>query len=406
MVINKDQQSGSFAKKWQKLLAADGAVCRQRLRDLARGVFSRDQSAPEAELIAETKATNTDALAGQGFSVEDTIDVQGVPTLGGVSFADLFEEPADTSDAWVLALQSAGCRFESKVRPPLLGHGSILSTTEGEANKDPLAGVHIGMDTYGRVRFESAKAGRYVYRSAVGRTISGLPVAPGLDALAVSVEQQATFIAVVERLLGIVPEDGQGEVSADGQPEGSMPLRVLLVDYPNHPLPALAKQTIYSRTKSICWESSIATVASGLRLFGKCYAAFDLLVSREAGFIHRYWMQEYAAQYPQALRERLQRAVNVSPQKLTDARALQQQVRSQLLEWLGEWYCVAIPLVIPAGPLDATTVHRINRQLAPIQLSGLPAFSIPVQSEPDYHIALQLLVRPDCANISSLLRQF
>jgi Asp-tRNA(Asn)/Glu-tRNA(Gln) amidotransferase A subunit family amidase len=390
-------------KKWQKLLASDRAVSKQRLQQLAAKDGPSSPKTVTAINPGPTERGSGGPLAGMSFSVEDTMDVRGVPTRCGVSFEGLFEDPAEVSDAWVEALSGAGCCFSGKLKSPPFGHGLLREEDDSAVEEPVTAPICVGMDTYGRFRCDGVKRGHFVFRAAGGRFAGGLPIAPSMDAPAVS----AASLEDLKRVLAVLgfTDAAAGSYPVHAESHAHERKRVLLVEYPDNPLPVGIKQSIVSCYAHWDWQSPIATLAPGARVLQKSTEAFATLVAREAHFIHYHWLEEYGSAYPQELLNVLQRGRKLSPQRVASARDVQRKVRQLLLQWLGQWDCVALPLSLPMqGKMaDSPAGNVVSAQLAPIQLAGLPAFTIPLAVAGDTAIALQLLLRPDAEDWSDYI---
>ncbi len=381
------------------MLAIDKVISKQRLKQLA----CRDEL-PAPAITAPVAPLNEarplrGELSGTTFSVEDTMDVQGVPTRGGMSVEKLFDEPAEVSDAWVEALNAVNCKFVGKVKPPPFGHGLNGGFDAVENDAPSVAPIHIGIDTYGRVRCLGAQRGHYVFRSGVGRFLGGLPIVPSMDAPSVMASDWELLLQVLPIVFGHRGAALMWKDPFAAEADDSERKRLLLVEYPGHVLPRGCSQAIRSRFSHFDWQSPTQMLASGRRILQKSADAFVTLAEREAHFIHRHWLTEYESSYPPQLLKCLQRGGRLSAANVASARDVQRQVRRLLLGWLDDWDVIALPLIFQRDKLLVAgdfADRSILSQLAPIQLSGLPAFSIPLATEQDQVIAIQLIIRANC----------
>ncbi len=381
------------------MLAIDRAISKRRIQQLACLDKLPAAVLPATVVPPHEVHPLRGELSGMAFTVEDTMDVQGVPTRGGMSLAKLFDEPAEVSDAWVEALKGANCQFAGKVKSPPFGHGLAGCFDEVYSDSSSAAPIHIGIDTYGWGRCMGALHGHWVFRAGVGRFIGGLPIVPSLDSPAVIASNWELLRQVLPIVLGHRESASTWKDPLAAEADTLVRKRLLLVEYAGHVTSPACRQSIRSRFPHFDCQSPIQTLASGRRILQKTSGAFVTLAEREAHYIHRYWLSEYESSYPPQLLRRLQRGARLSAVSVAAARDVQRQVRRLLLNWLDDWDVVALPLIFKKDNLLVTSDFAegsILSQLAPIQLSGLPAFSIPLGTEQDHVMALQLIIRADC----------
>jgi Asp-tRNA(Asn)/Glu-tRNA(Gln) amidotransferase A subunit family amidase len=395
-IINNPKQTGSQFEKWQNLLAADRTISKRRLQQLAGRNEFPVNAAASTDVARLDSRPLTGELAGKAFSVEDTIDVQGVPTRAGMPLENLFDEPAEVSDAWVEALKASSCHFAGKVKPPPFGHGLNGGFDSVDKDASSVAPIHIGVDTYGWVRCLGALRGHCVFRAGVGRFIGGLPIVPSMDAPAVIASDWELLRQILPIVFGHRECISALEDPLAANADASTRKRMLLLDYSGYSLPHSCQRAMRSSLPHFDWLSPVQTPARGRGILQASAEAFSTLAKREAHFIHRHWLAEYGASYPPELSLYLQQGGRLSAANITVARDVQRQLRGLLLSLLDEWEVVALPLILAKDNLmeagGFANKHLLS-QLAPIQLSGLPAFSIPLLETEGQCVALQLLTR-------------
>jgi amidase len=344
---------------------------------------------------------------GPRLAVKDAIDIEGVPTTAGCQAVADRAEPAEADAPVVAAARAAGARIVGKTNltelclgtdglnvwsgtpvnplypdrvPGGSSSGSAVAVAAGEAD------VALGTDTGGSVRIPAACCGIAGLKTTHGRVpLDGVyPLAPSLDTvgpLGRDVAAVTLGMSLIEPGFTPAPYDQAMTVGRLRVP-GVDPVIDAAVDA------ALRLAFTVVDERSEHWTDAL--IAAGV------------IVAVES---HRqnHALLDGTGQVTEPKAQIVRAGANVTAEQLTWTRSVQTALRTELGVLLDRHGVLALPVLTTLPPLlDSAPAPGSGDLLSgtlpltfPVNLSGLPAFALPVPL-PGSHLptAVQLIGAP------------
>ena len=338
---------------------------------------------------------------GPRVAVKDLIDVAGVITTAASKAVADFAAPATADAALLKGSRAAGARIVGKANLHELAFGTSglnqwsgtpvnpidprripggSSSGSAVAVATDLADVAIGSDTGGSIRIPAAFCGVCGLKTTFGRIpLEGVwPLAKSLDTagpMAVDVAGLTTMM----RLL----EPGFEVAASTAKTVGRLRLPSESVD-----------PDIDAAVDDALAASEFEIVEISVPEWEEAWLRCSDLLTFEAWEANRHLLEDptRGPLLGDAVRDRLLAGSRVTPTQLGAAKAFQATFTSLLQAWLERVELLALPTASTHPPLiedGAKTIY--NRLTNPINLTGLPALSLPVSGSSQFPPSLQLV---------------
>src|SRR5665213_2315946 len=338
---------------------------------------------------------------GPRVAVKDLIDVAGVITTAASKAVADFAAPATADAALLKGSRAAGARIVGKANLHELAFGTSglnqwsgtpvnpidprripggSSSGSAVAVATDLADVAIGSDTGGSIRIPAAFCGVCGLKTTFGRIpLEGVwPLAKSLDTagpMAVDVAGLTTMM----RLL----EPGFEVAASTAKTVGRLRLPSESVD-----------PDIDAAVDDALAASEFEIVEISVPEWEEAWLRCSDLLTFEAWEANRHLLEDptRGPLLGDAVRDRLLAGSRVTPTQLGAAKAFQATFTSLLQAWLERVELLALPTASMHPPLiedGAKTIY--NRLTNPINLTGLPALSLPVAGSSPIPPSLQLV---------------
>lgn len=324
-----------------------------------------------------------DGDGGPRLGVKDCIDVAGLRTSAGCQVVAEMTEPAENDAAVVASARAAGARIVGKTTltelcwsangvntwqgtpvnprdprrvPGGSSSGSAVAVATGEAD------VAYGTDTGGSVRIPACCCGVAGLKTSWGRVpLKGIyPLAPSLD----TVGPLGADMAAVEAGMRLL-EPGFRARPWDG------PLDVARIDTGVETDPAVDAAV----------DRALAAAAAGVTRvpavdFREAVYAAGVIIDAE-GFRSNAYLMPYIEDLSPHIRRNLERGARLSPADIAAARRVKDTVRSAFDALLADYPVLVTPVMTGQPPLLGEHAPPMTMLTAPVNLSGLPALSLP-----------------------------
>ena len=352
-------------------------------------------------------------LHGVPFLVKDLYDVAGVPMRAGSRFLHT-ERPLPAADsALVRKFRELGAVPVAKTHlnefaygatgenphsgdcfqlphPDRLTGGSSSGSAWGV--QAGIAPIGLGTDTGGSARIPPAFCGLWGVRLTPGHwsVADAFPLASSFDSAGWFTTNAADMAETLDLILGHRAEGSLSEgawvsLSDLGESEPEM----------DSALGAMATR--------IAKPASASVVRKVREAVERSFAAYSVIVAREALTVHKQFLARHAAEYDPAVLARLRRAAELTDSDEAAARSTMAAVRALMHEAVVEAGFVVMPVSpVPAltkAQSDATQRERILRLNVPASLAGLPAITIPVPLSSGLTGGLQVIYAPTDSSI-------
>ncbi|HMD60659.1 MAG TPA: amidase family protein [Opitutaceae bacterium] len=393
--------------EWQQL-APEAAAREVRLRAEAR-LTPAQRRAALAVLLDEpalaagfASAPAGGALRGVPYLLKDLFDVAGLPTFAGSSFLPEVR-PAPTEDALcVRELRAAGAVLAGKTHMfefawGLTGenahygdceHPGSPGRTSGGSSSGSAAAVAagivpfaIGTDTGGSIRVPAAFCGIFGYRGVPsGEWVSGaFPLAPGFDTAGWFTRSAPDMRSALAALVG--------SGTAERPPRGcylAMPC-----------LDPEVSSACAAAASDLAPPADELTRAELVEKFAPAAEIYGVLAGTQSWKIHRKWADRYRGRYGPLVRDRLDRARQISPAQVAAVGPSGAALKLALAKFfLAHDFLImaAAPFAAPAKS-DCTPASRLRMLglTAPASLAGLPVLTIPVRLASGLSTGLQII---------------
>jgi amidase len=333
-------------------------------------------------------------------AVKDLIDVEGVPTTAGSRVVAASAQAAAKDAACLAGTRAAQATIVGKTNlhelafgvtginpwfgtpvnpldPGLVPGGSSSGSAVAVANGD--ADVAFGSDTGGSIRIPAACCGVVGLKTTRGRvSLEGvMPLAASLD----TVGPMATTVAGVTAGMALL-EPG---FSLDGKEPAATIGRVRL------PAKSWIDEALDSALDS--WSSSTGSKVVDVVLPGWAGAthAVMTILSGEAWQTYSALWQAHGQELSPDVARRLELASLLDKEEVASAWEVAREWVRELRGVFGSVDLVALPtLADEPPPLDKADRLAEIRYVAPFNLAGIPALSLPVRSRSRLPAALQL----------------
>ena len=348
-------------------------------------------------------------LAGLPYTVQDLIDVPGLPTGCGAPFKEPFEGVTETSSELFQVLESMGaCLFAKTVpaefgvdmrgRNPsygncphpesdefVLGGGAgstVRAVTEG------LVPLGFGLDTSGGLRIPCAFQGGFGFRMGHNAyTHDGLfPVMPSVESIGWVADSistlQATFQAFYPQTHSLSQEEPKG----------------FLIDDPCCHITTDVKSSFLLLARELDIREDPQQHTRLNQAFQYAGNALQLLQSRELYTIHQYWIDEYRDRYDANLLRRIYRGMECSSAEVEQSGQVQERIRQAFTRFFAHYDYLLMPISSVSTPRQSDWNVDLESDLmqliAPVSLSALPCLILPFVCEDGLQSAAQLIVNP------------
>ena len=337
-------------------------------------------AAPDGIFLARPPDAG-DAPVGRRLAVKDLFDTAGlVTTYGSVLFAD--HVPGETAEA-VRRLEAAGWIDVGKTNlhefaygttsenphfgtvPNPLAAGRIAGGSSGgsaAALAAGLADAALGTDTGGSIRIPAACCGVVGFKPTYGLVpLDGcFPLGPTFDHAGPMARDVAACSLLLESL---APGYEPTELTLDD-------LRVGVA------WTELADPLVEKRA-----EAAAELVPNARRLDLPLPTDVTPAFMREAGDVHRELFEEYADDYSDNVRAKLERALAVTDTEYEQAAAARERYRERLLELTAEVDLLLTPTLVCVAPhtgQDELALRgTLTRLTFPFNATGWPALALP-----------------------------
>jgi aspartyl-tRNA(Asn)/glutamyl-tRNA(Gln) amidotransferase subunit A len=337
-------------------------------------------------------------LHGVPILVKDLVDVAGVPTTAA---SPLLADNVPAEDAPVIRrLRAAGAVVLAKANTHEFAFGALTPPTRNPWDCERMPGgssggsaagvaagyatVAVGTDTAGSIREPAALCGLVGLKPTAGLvpTDGVIPLAWSLDAvgpIAATVEDAAA-------MLRVIADDGPRV----GLPRNLGDLRIAVSQELLDPLQApvaAAFSTVLDELDGAGARISHVRLADPDELLGACL----VVLGAEALSYHRRWLRERRAAYGTDVLAYLELSEGFTAADYVDAQRLREVLNRRVEELLAEHDVLLTPaqsvlapriadelVTFPGGRTGPRDLNLI-RPLAPFNLTGSPAASVPVR---------------------------
>jgi amidase len=329
------------------------------------------------------------ARPGPRLAVKDCIDVAGLRSSVGCQVVSEMSEPAESDAAVVASARAAGARIAGKTAltelcwsangvnhwqgtpvnprdprrvPGGSSSGSAVAVATGEAD------VAYGTDTGGSVRVPACCCGVVGLKTAWGRIpLKGVyPLAPSLD----TVGPLGPDVAAVETGMRLLEPGFRA-----GPWRG--PLAAARIDPGVEVDPAVDAAVDRALAAAGVGLTRVAGAGSVGFDFAEAVYAAGVIIDAE-GFRSNAYLMPYIADLSPHVRRNLERGARLSPSVVTGARDVKDTVRAALTGLLADYPVLVTPVMAGQPPLLGERGYPMTMLSAPVNLSGLPALSLPV----------------------------
>lgn len=327
-----------------------------------------------------------DSGGGPRLAVKDCIDVAGLRTSVGCQVVAQMTEPAENDAAVVASARAAGARIAGKTAltelcwsangvntwlgtpvnpldprrvPGGSSSGSAVAVATGEAD------VAYGTDSGGSVRIPACCCGVAGLKTSWGRVpLKGVyPLAPSLD----TVGPLGADLAAVETGMRLL-EPGFGVRAWNQSLTAARIDAGIEVDAA---VDAAVNAALSSAAVSVTRVPSID--------FAQALYAAGVIIDAE-GFRSNAYLMPYIEDLSPHIRRNLERGARLSPAEVAAARRVKDTVRSGFEALLADYPVLVTPVMTGQPPLLGERGFAMTMLTAPVNLSGLPALSLPVGS--------------------------
>ena len=370
-------------------------------------------SVPDREILIQnikTACASQDApLAGVPYMLQDLFDVDGLPTRCGAPFQDPFQAPLEDASLLYHKLKSVGGALLAKTVPSefgvdprgrnqsfgdcphadglryICGGGAGTCAHAVSAGWVPLA---FGLDSSAGIRIPAAFHGLFGFRmnnNAYARE-GVFPIVPSLESVGWVTAQLEDLQSSIEALCP-TPPDAQEEP----------PCGYLLND-PGITLKTELKAGMMNLVRHLDTDDSPIANKVLSKAFKDSSEAFATIESRELYSIHKYWIEEYRARYPEYLIRRIEDGQICTAEKADRAAAIQQNIRETMVEFFRTYDYLIIPISSSPTPSKAEWSGQLDNDLlrlnAPASLTFLPTIILPFPCDDGRQSAIQLILNP------------
>lgn len=341
------------------------------------------------------------AGGGTSLAVKDSIDVAGLPTaLGSAAYANV--APAESNAEVVNRLLAANYDLKGKLAMHELAFGMTginhfsgtpinplypdyipggSSSGSAAAVASGVVEVALGTDTGGSIRLPAACCGVFGFKPTFGRVSRQgvLPQNSSLDC----VGPMACSVELIEQCMEVIASDFVRAPDIEKCFLGVLSLKVdrLVEDVFNESVFRLIKQPGISAKPVILPGFDNAFDAGMVLISAEAVNAFGHLPSEQLG---------------EDVARRLAAARDISPEKIEQAKAIQEKFTEEVSELLTEVDVLILP-TLPHFPLlkekalNGEVDLNLSRLVRPFNVSGHPAITIPLATDENVPIALQLV---------------
>ncbi|HXQ79956.1 MAG TPA: amidase [Opitutaceae bacterium] len=394
--------------EWQQLAPAAAA---SEVRRRAGANFTAAQRRAAVALLLDepalaagfSSAPAGGPLRGVPYLLKDLFDVAGLPTAAGSTFLpEVRPTPAQDSQI-VRALRAAGAVLAGKTHLfefawGLTGenahhgdceHPRFPGRTSGGSSSGSAAAVAadvvplaIGTDTGGSIRVPAAFCGIFGYRGVPRAPLisDAVALAPDFDAAGWFTGSASDMRTAIDALVGL----RAGERSPRG----------CYLDMPGLD-PDVSAACAAAAAKYAPAADGISR-SELLQRFAPAAEIYGVLAGTQAWKLHKKWADRYRARYGPLVRDRLDRAREIS---LAQVAAVEPSYAALKLAW-SEFFGTYDFLAMAASPFpalakaDCTPASRLRMLglTAPASLGGLAALTIPVPLPSGMSTGLQIIV--------------
>lgn len=340
--------------------------------------------------------------------IKDTVDIQGYPTrLGSAAFADAL--PATTHAAVVKYILQHDCQIIGKANlhelafgitgintysgtpinpkyPALIPGGSSSGSATGVAEKQ--CDFSLGTDTGGSIRMPAACCGVYGLKPTFGR-VSRQGVIPAVSSLD-CVGPFANDLAMLIQAMQIIDPSFQRvktELSNIAALDGKQ-YRFAILDVEADEIVWKTITNKINTVKNINFEyikvtTFDAAFEAGIQIIAyENWQAFSNLVDQSA--------------LGEDIQQRLRSASKVTYEQYQDASLIRDLFTQEMDQLLQKYDGVILP-TLPALPpsleqaKNPLALLNLTTLVRPFNLSGHPALSIPLQTDHQYPVGLQMV---------------
>jgi aspartyl-tRNA(Asn)/glutamyl-tRNA(Gln) amidotransferase subunit A len=394
--------------EWQQM--SPGTAAREVRRRAAAHLTAAQRSAAMAVLLDEAalaagfeSAPPGGPLRGVPFLLKDLFDVAGMPTFAGSSFLPEVR-PAPALDSQIVRdLRAAGAVLAGKTHLfefawGLTGenahygdceHPRFPGRTSGGSSSGSAAAVAadivpfaIGTDTGGSIRVPAAFCGLYGYRGVPHAPwiSDAVPLAPDFDTVGWFTSSSQDMRSALAALVG--PRAG-----------GQVP-RGCYLDMPG--LDPDVAAACAAAAANLAPPADAAARGELLLRFAPAAEVYGVLAGTQTWKIHKKWADRNRGRYGPLVRDRLDRAREIS---LAQVAAVEPSHAAIRLVW-AEFFRTHDFLVMAASPFpavtkaDCTQANRLRMLglTAPASLGGWPVLTIPVALASGMSTGLQIVV--------------
>jgi Asp-tRNA(Asn)/Glu-tRNA(Gln) amidotransferase A subunit family amidase len=249
----------------------------------------------------------------------------------------------------------------------------------------PLA---FGLDSSAGIRIPAAFHGLFGFRmnnNAYARE-GVFPIVPSLESVGWVTAQLEDLQSSIEALCP-TPPDAQEEP----------PCGYLLND-PGITLKTELKAGMMNLVRHLDTDDSPIANKVLSKAFKDSSEAFATIESRELYSIHKYWIEEYRARYPEYLIRRIEDGQICTAEKADRAAAIQQNIRETMVEFFRTYDYLIIPISSSPTPSKAEWSGQLDNDLlrlnAPASLTFLPTIILPFPCDDGRQSAIQLILNP------------
>ncbi len=347
-------------------------------------------------------------LAGIPYTIQDLVDVSGLPTGCGAPFDQPFEGIIDCSSELSNALDTMGACLFAKTVPAEFGvdirgrnpsHGTcahpdsdvyVLGGGAGStvrAVAEGLVPLGVGVDTSGGIRIPAAFQGCFGFRMGHNAyTHDGLfPIMPSVESIGWVTN---TISTLKQTFRAFYPH----AIKQQMEPKG------FLIDDPCcHVSPEVKSSfLLLSRELDIHEDPQQHTRLN--QAFQGAGNALQLLQARELYTIHQYWIDEYRDRYDTNLLRRIYRGMECSSAEVELSGQVQERIKRALTTFFERYDYLLMPVSSVSTPRqgdwNVDLESDLMQLIAPASLSALPALILPFICEDGMHGAAQLIINP------------
>jgi amidase len=347
-----------------------------------------------------TYITRLETSSGLRVAVKDLIDMAGLPTTNGSRVIARQAQPAATDAACLAGTRAAEVEgtvtitgktnlhelafgvtginpwFGTPINPldaSLAPGGSSSGSAVAVGSAD--ADIAFGSDTGGSIRIPAACCGVVGLKTTRGRVaLEGvLPLAPSLD----TIGPMAQTVSLVTR--------GMALLESGFVPAATAAARVGRVRLP-------AEARIDDAVDRALAKAGLHVLDVQLPRWAAATTAAMTVLGAEAWQVHAGLWRQHAEELSPDVAARLGQVSSITSSEVADAWALARSWKDQLTEVFTRVEVLALPTLAAAPPPldDAARLTEI-RYVAPFNLAGLPALSLPVPAAHGLPASLQLV---------------